>query len=89
MADLVKHTDLSVEQIAEIQKSLLVSLRSKEAFWDKFCSHSKIGDGFSSYKWRKLNIPQLKQSDLVNLTEGVTPAGLSMEYVAFSVSQLW
>lgn len=86
MADLVKHTDLSVEQIAEIQKSLLVSLRSKEAFWDKFCSHSKIGDGFSSYKWRKLNIPQLKQSDLVNLTEGVTPAGLSMEYVAFSVS---
>lgn len=86
MADLVKHTDLSVEQIADIQKSLLVSLRSKEAFWDKFCSHSKIGDGFSSYKWRKLNIPQLKQSDLVNLTEGVTPAGLSMEYVAFSVS---
>lgn len=86
MADLVKHTDLSVEQIAEIQKSLLVSLRSKEAFWDKFCSHSKIGDGYSSYKWRKLNIPQLKQSDMVNLTEGVTPAGLSMEYVAFSVA---
>ncbi len=86
MAEIVKHTDLSVEQIADIQKSLLVSLRSKEAFWDKFCSHSKIGDGFSSYKWRKLNIPQLKQSDLVNLTEGVTPAGLSMEYVAFSVS---
>ena len=86
MADLVKHTDLSVEQIAEIQKSLLVSLRSKEAFWDKFCSHSKIGDGYSSYKWRKLNIPELKQADMVNLTEGVTPAGLSMEYVAFSVA---
>ena len=84
--NIVKHGDLNEQQIAEIQKSLLVSLRSKEAFWDKFCSHSKIGDGFSSYKWRKLNIPELKQSDIVNLTEGVTPAGLSMTYVGFSVT---
>lgn len=86
MANLVKHGDLTVQQIAEIQKALLVSLRSKEAFWDKFCSHTNINDGYSSYKWRKLNIPTLKANQIANLQEGVTPAGLGLEYVAFSIT---
>ena len=86
MADLVKNGELSVEQIADIQKNLLVSLRNKNAFWDKFCSHEKIQPGRTSLEWRKLNVPALSPSDISNLVEGVTPAGLSMEYVKFSVA---
>lgn len=85
-ANAVKHGDLDEQQIAEIQKQLLISLRSKEAFWDKFCSHTAIGDGKSSYEWRKLNVPQLLPSQVADLEEGKTPAGLTMEYVKFSVT---
>lgn len=86
MGDLIKHGELAVEQINDIQKNLLVSLRSKEAFWDKFCSHTRIADGMSSLEWRKLNVSELKPSDIANLTEGVTPASLTMTYCKFTVS---
>lgn len=79
----VKNSALSVEQISDIKKSIIVSLRSKEKFWDAFCSHDKVGDGYSAYEWRKLNLTKVTPSDLVNLTEGVTPDALSMTYVSF------
>lgn len=81
---LVKHGELSVQQIAHIQKDVLVSL-NKDTFWDKFCSHTKVEAGVDSVEWRKLNIPTLTAADIVNLTEGVTPESLSMTYVKFSV----
>lgn len=85
MAD-VTHGGLTVQQIADIQKSLLVSLRKRDTFWDKFCSHTSVPAGTSSVEWRKLNIPELTPSQISNLTEGVTPAGLKLEYVKFTVS---
>jgi len=85
IANYVTHGELSVEQIAHIQKNILVFLR-KDTFWDKFCSHTVIPAGASSVEWRKLNIPELTPSQISNLTEGVTPAGLKLEYVKFTVS---
>lgn len=85
MAD-VKHGDLSIQQITDIQKSLLVSLRSRETFWDKFCSHTSIAAGMSELEWRKLNVPKLTKDQLANLAEGITPAGLSLQYVKFKTS---
>lgn len=80
---LVKNSALSVEQISDIKKSVIVSLRSKERFWDAFCSHDKVGDGYSAYEWRKLNLTKVTDGDIANLTEGVTPNALSMTYVSF------
>lgn len=85
IANYVAHGELSVEQIAHIQKNILVFLR-KDTFWDKFCSHTRVPAGHTSVEWRKLNIPELTASQISNLTEGVTPAGLTLEYVKFSVS---
>jgi N4-gp56 family major capsid protein len=82
---LVKHSELSIQQIAHIQKDVLVSL-NKDTFWDKFCSHTKIEEGVDSVEWRKLNVPDLTASQITNLTEGVTPDSLNMTYVKFKVS---
>jgi N4-gp56 family major capsid protein len=82
---LVKNSQLTVQQIAHIQKDVLVSL-NKDTFWDKFCSHTSVPAGQTSVEWRKLNVPDLTQSDIADLTEGVTPASLSMTYVKFTVS---
>ena len=82
---LVKHGELSVQQIAHIQKDLLVSL-NKDTFWDKFCSHTNVEAGVDAIEWRKLNVPNLTAADLNNLAEGVTPDSLSMTYVKFRVS---
>lgn len=82
---LVKHGELSVQQIAHIQKDVLVSL-NKDTFWDKFCSHTVVPAGQSSVEWRKLNIPDLTQAQVTDLSEGVTPDSLSMTYVKFSVT---
>lgn len=81
---LVKHGELTVQQIAHIQKDVLVSL-NKDTFWDKFCSHTVVPANSDSVEWRKLNIPNLTAADIKNLAEGVTPASLSMTYVKFSV----
>lgn len=81
---LVKHGELSVQQIAHIQKDVLVSL-NKDTFWDKFCSHTSVPAGTDSVEWRKLNIPNLTSANIKNLTEGVTPESLEMTYVKFSV----
>lgn len=83
--NIVTHGELTVEQIAHIQKNILVFLR-KDTFWDKFCSHTSVPAGQSSVEWRKLNIPTLTPSQIANLTEGVTPAGLKLEYVKLTVS---
>lgn len=85
LANMVTHGELTVEQIAHIQKNILVFIR-KDTFWDKFCSHTVVPAGSSSIEWRKLNVPELTPSQISNLTEGVTPAGLQLEYVKFSVS---
>jgi len=85
MADLVKHGELTIEQIADIKKNILVSLRDNDNFWDKFCGHDNVARGYSSLEWRKLNIPELKQTDLVNLQEGITPDSLKLTYVKFKI----
>lgn len=85
LTNMVTHGELTVEQIAHITKNILVFLR-KDTFWDKFCSHTSVPAGVSSVEWRKLNIPELKPSEIANLVEGVTPAGLTLEYVKFTVS---
>ena len=82
---LVKHSELSVQQIAEIQKDVLVNLRN-ETFWDKFCSHTKVEAGVDALEWRKLNLPDLTAADVKNLEEGVTPPSLKMTYVKFRVT---
>jgi len=82
LPNMVTHGELSVEQIAHIQKNILVFIR-KDTFWDKFCSHTVVPAGSSSIEWRKLNVPELTPSQISNLTEGVTPAGLQLEYVKF------
>lgn len=81
----VKHGDLTIEQIAFIKKNIITSLRSKDSFWDKFCSHESVNDGHSSYEWRKLNLPKVKLSDIKDMQEGITPEGLTLEYVKFAV----
>jgi N4-gp56 family major capsid protein len=82
----VKHGDLTIEQIAYIKKSIITSLRgARTSFWDKFCSHDSVNDGYSAYEWRKLNLPKVKLADLQDMQEGVTPAGLTLEYVNFKV----
>ena len=82
----VKHGDLTNQQISQIQKNLIVSLRDRDLFWDKFCSHTKANDGYSAYEWRKLNVTALTEADITNLTEGVTPAALPMTYLNFKVT---
>ena len=82
---LVKHEQLTVQQIAHIQKDVLASL-NKDTFWDKFCSHTNVPAGQSSIEWRKLNIPKLTETESANLAEGVTPPSISMTYVKFTVT---
>jgi N4-gp56 family major capsid protein len=81
----VTHGELTVQQIADIQKNLLVSLRSEDTFWDKFCGHDTVAKGMSSLEWRKLNVKALGLADIKNLAEGVTPDGLTLEYLKFRV----
>jgi hypothetical protein len=81
----IKHSDLTIEQMAYIKKNIITSLRSKDAFWDKFCSHDSVNDGHSSYEWRKLNLPKVTLAQLKDMVEGVTPEGLDLTYVKFSV----
>ena len=82
---MATHAALSVEQIADIQKNLLVSLRDTDTFWDKFCGHDTVAKGLSSLEWRKLNVKSLGLADIKNLTEGVTPDGIDLEYLKFRV----
>lgn len=83
---LVKHSELSVQQIAHIQRHL-VAMLNKDTFWDKFCSHgASAPEGTDSYEWRKLNYKHLTAADIVNLQEGITPAGKKLEYVSFKVT---
>lgn len=82
----VTHAGLTIQQVADIQKSLLVALRKRDTFWDKFCSHTSIPNNYDAIEWRKLDITELGEGDISNLTEGITPAGLSLSYKKFRVT---
>ena len=82
MSDLVKHSDLSVEQMSDIQKSVQVASR-EEPFWGKFCSHTQYQEGHDAIEWRKLVLTNLTVSDLKNLSEGHTPDPKKLAYVNF------
>ncbi len=81
---LVKHGELTVQQVAHIEKHL-ITFANRETFWDKFCSHKAIEAGRDSVEWRKLNVPTLKPDQIKNLAEGETPASMKLEYVKFAV----
>ena len=82
---LVKHGELSVQQMSDIQKSILVNAR-RESFWGKFCSHTPFASGHDAIEWRKLALSKLTASDIVNLTEGHTPDPKKLVYVNFKTS---
>lgn len=82
----ITHGGLSIQQVTDIQKALLVALRKRDTFWDKFCSHTSVANGYDKLSWRKLDVNALTQADIKNLAEGVTPAGLSISYKKYEVS---
>lgn len=82
MANMVKHGELTVEQMSDIQKNLLVNIK-REPFWGKFCSHQTFGEGHDAIEWRKLILADLTPADIVNLTEGHTPDPKKMVYAKY------
>ena len=82
---LVKHSELSVQQMSDIQKNVLVNAR-RESFWGKFCSHTPYAVGHDAIEWRKLALSKLSVADIVNLTEGHTPDPEKMVYVNFKAT---
>lgn len=85
MATFVKHSELSVQQMSDIQRNILANAR-KESFWGKFCSHSPFQAGHDAIEWRKLALAKLLPADIVNLTEGHTPDPKKLVYVNFKAT---
>ena len=79
---LVKHKDLSVEQVTKIGKSLLAHAR-QEPFWGKFTRHQPNEEGYTEISWRKLIYNNVTVADLKNLEEGKTPDPSKLSYAEF------
>ena len=79
---LIKYAELTLEAQALIQKSITTTL-AQDTFWDKFCDHKRYAANYDHIEYRKQILSDLSASDLVALTEGVTPAGLKVTVASF------
>lgn len=79
---LIKHKDLSVEQVKKIARTLLAHARVDQ-FWGKFTRHQTNEAGYSEISWRKLNYNNLTTADLKDLEEGHTPDPAKLSYSEF------
>lgn len=82
---LVKHNELSVEQVTKIGKSLLAHARL-EPFWGKFTRHQANEAGYHEISWRKLIYHNVTVADLKDLEEGKTPDPMKLSYAEFKCS---
>lgn len=79
---LVKHKDLSIQQVTKIARTLLAHARL-EKFWGRFTRHQTNEEGYSEVSWRKLNYNNLTTADLKDLEEGHTPDPTKLSYSEF------
>lgn len=82
IANAIKHSDLTMEQITEIEKNIKV-VNKTEAFWDKFVQHDKTPK-CDVIKYRKQIL--LDPTGVAKLTEGVIPDPSQIRLVEFSDS---
>lgn len=78
----IKHGDLTMEQITEIDKNIKV-VNKTEAFWDKFVQHDRTPK-CDTIKYRKQVL--LDPTAVASLTEGVIPDPSKIKVVEFTDS---
>lgn len=82
---VVKHQDLTDEQITLIKKRIEVGAKAEEYF-DKFCEHEPWEEGSKTMSYRRLILPKVKPEDVVPAREGVAPRPTKIAYATFQVS---
>lgn len=82
---VVKHQDLTDEQITLIQKRIVEGAKAEEYF-DQFCEHEPWKPGSKTMSYRRLIMPKVKKEDVVPATEGVAPRPTKIAYATFEVS---
>ncbi len=82
ITNAIKHSDLTMEQITEIDKNIRV-VNKTEAFWDRFVQHDKTPK-CDVIKYRKQVL--IDPTGVAKLTEGVIPDPTQIRLVEFSDS---
>lgn len=82
ITNAIKHSDLTMEQITEIDKNIKV-VNKTEAFWDKFVQHDKTPK-CDIIKYRKQVL--IDPTGVAKLTEGMIPDPSQIRLVEFSDS---
>ena len=81
---VTKHTDLTDEQVAIIERKVRLDL-NKEQFFDKFYNHKSWQKGAKTMEYRKLIRPKIKKEDVKVAVENTAPAPTAMSYATFKV----
>lgn len=78
--DGVKITDLTAEQITDVEKRIETFVKTNQ-FFDKLCAHKKVKKGNRTWQFRRLVRPKVKPEDVHPFEEGVAPrpTGLAVE----------
>lgn len=83
--NLIKHTDLTDEQIAHVQKKIVTQAK-KDEYFDQFCEHEPWEKGSNTMNYRRLIYPKVKQNEVKASTEGVAPRPTKIEYATYQVA---
>lgn len=81
-SNVIKHGDLTDEQITTIQKKVVYGAKAEEYF-DKFCEHEPWEAGSNTMSYRRLIFPKVKATDVVAAKEGVAPRPTKIGYATF------
>lgn len=82
---VIKHADLTDQQITTIQKKIVAQAKHDE-FFDKFCEHETWEKGSKTMSFRRLVLPKVKPSDVKPAQEGVAPRPTKINYATFKTS---
>ena len=80
--NIVKHQDLTDQQITTIQKKIVNQAKFEE-FFDKFCEHVPWKKGSSALECRRLIYPKVDPADVKPIAENVAPRPTSIQYATF------
>lgn len=83
--NFIKHTDLTDEQIAHVQKKIVTQAK-KDEYFDQFCEHEPWEKGSNTMNYRRLIYPKVKQNEVKASTEGVAPRPTKIEYATYQVA---
>lgn len=82
---VIKHSDLTDEQIDTIKKKVIYQAKADEYF-DQFCEHEPWEAGSQTMSYRRLVYPKVKATDVKAATEGVAPRPTKIAYATFKTT---